>query len=132
MRGDRETEKPDPEDYELTEKIIKCIIKVHQTLGPGFLERVYKNALLIELRKSGLKAEEEREFKVFYEGQDVGCHSLDLLVEGKVIVELKTVEELSRIHYATVRSYLKAAGLRSGLLVNYSKEKADFRRVEFD
>ena len=89
---------------ELSETIIGCIIKVHQTLGPGFLESVYRPALMIELRKSGLNAETEKEIQVRYEGEEVGRHRLDILVESTVIVELKTVEELARIHYDQLRS----------------------------
>lgn len=115
---------------ELTEAIIRCIVSVHETLGPGFLESIYRKALLIELRRAGLPAVTEREFHVVYRGEEVGLHRLDLLVSGKVIVELKTVEDLSRAHYAQVRSYLKATGLKVALLVNFSKVRSDFRRVQ--
>ena len=84
---------------------------------------------MIELRKSGLSAETEKEILVRYEGEEVGRHRLDILVESAVILELKTVEELARIHYDQLRSYLKASGLSLGILVNFAKEKADFRRV---
>jgi len=114
----------------LTETIIECIIKVHQTLGPGFLESMYRKALLIEIRKSGLAAETEKEVVILYENQEVGRHRLDVVVEAQVIVELKTVEDLSKAHYAQVRSYLKATSLSTAILVNFAKEKADFRRIE--
>ena len=114
----------------LTERIIRCIVTVHRTLGPGFLESVYRNALLIELRKSGLNVEHECTVRVFYGGQEVGLHRLDILVEHRVIVELKTVDFLAPAHYAQVRSYLKATGLKLALLVNFSKERSDFRRIE--
>ena len=114
----------------LTQRIIWCIIRVHQTLGAGFLEGVYRRALLIELRKQGLTAKVEHEVKVYYDGHKVGRHKLDVLVEGQVILELKTVEGLSKAHYAQVRSYLKATGLRLALLVNFAEERANFRRVE--
>jgi len=114
----------------LTELIIKGIIKVHQILGPGFLESIYRKALIIELRKQGVRAETEKEIMVYYEGENIGRHRLDILVEDKVIIELKTVEELSKAHYAQVRSYLKATELRVAILVNFAKEKADFRRIE--
>jgi GxxExxY protein len=105
-------------------------VTVHRKLGPGFLEVVYRRALLIELRKACLITETEKEFRVFYDGQEVGLHRLDLLVEGQVIIELKTVEHLGKEHYAQVRAYLKATGLRKALLVNFSKERSDFRRIE--
>jgi GxxExxY protein len=114
----------------LTKTIIECIIKVHKTLGPGFLESIYRKSLLIELRRRNLFVEMEKEITVFYLKQEVGCHRLDMLVEKRVIVELKTVQDLSHAHYAQVRSYLKATNLRIAILVNFSKEKADFRRIE--
>jgi GxxExxY protein len=113
-----------------TERVIECIIHVHQTLGPGFLESVYRNALLIELRKQHFETESEKEVVVYYDGQEVGRHRLDILVEGSIIVELKTVEALSKAHYSQVRSYLKATGLELALLVNFSDSLADFRRIE--
>ena len=115
---------------QLTGRVIECIIHVHQTLGPGFLEYVYRRALLIELRKRKLATENEKEFKIHYDGQEVGIHRLDLLVEEQLIIELKTVEALSKAHYAQVRSYLRAARLNVALLVNFASERADFRRIE--
>ena len=117
-------------DDKLTQTIIACIVKVHKVLGPGFLESVYRRALVIELRRSGLAVEVEKEVVIFYEGEEVGRHRLDLIVERRVILELKTVEDLSQAHYAQVRSYLKATGLAVALLVNFSKERSDFRRIE--
>ena len=117
-------------DEELTGKIIECIIAVHQELGPGFLESIYRRALLIEMRKQGLAAETEKEVIIYYDGQEIGRHRLDILAEERVVVELKTVESLSKAHYAQVRSYLKATVLELGILVNFTGEKADFRRVE--
>ncbi len=114
----------------LTEKIIDAIIQVHQALGPGFLESIFQRALLIELKKRDLYVESEKEIEVLYENQLVGRHRLDIVADEKVIVELKTVEALSKAHYAQVRSYLKASELKVALLVNFAKEKADFRRIE--
>lgn len=116
-------------DDGLTERIISCIIRVHQVLGPGFLESVYRRALLIELGNRGLVTEIEIEVVVYYDGVVVGRHRLDLVVERRVILELKTVESLSKAHYAQVRSYLKAAHLPLALLVNFADHKADFRRI---
>jgi len=114
----------------LTRQIIECIIRVHRVLGPGFLESVYRNALLIELRLRGLAVQTESEVVIRYEGESVGKHRLDLLVEGRVILELKTVEALNKAHYAQVRSYLKATGLKAALLVNFAGDMADFRRID--
>lgn len=113
-----------------TRLVIECIITVHQTLGPGFLENVYRRALVIELRKRGLQVEAEKEIVIFYDGQEIGRHRLDLVVNASIILELKTVEELGQAHYAQVRSYLKATDIELALLVNFAKEKADFRRIE--
>jgi GxxExxY protein len=113
----------------ITERVIACIIRVHQVLGPGFLEIVYRRALLVELRKQALPVETEKEIIIYYEGHEVGRHRLDLIVAGRIIIELKTVESLSKAHYAQVRSYLTATGLKLGLLVNFSLERADFRRI---
>jgi GxxExxY protein len=127
MRGDRGDE-VDP----LTHRIIEAIIRVHNVLGPGFLEAVYHRALGIELAKQGIPFATEVEIDIDYEGHPVGRHRLDLIVADRVIVELKTVEDLSRAHYAQVRSYLKATGLPVALLVNFSKDRADYRRIERD
>ncbi len=120
------------QDDELSFKIIECIIRVHSTLGPGFLEKIYRNALAIELRKNGFEVELEKEIVVFYEGEEVGVHRLDILVEGKAIIETKTVEQLGKAHYAQVRSYLRATGLTLGILVNFAGVSADFRRVDIE
>ncbi len=125
-RGDKGSCLDDP----LTEAIIEAIIAVHRTLGPGFLESVYQRALVIELRDRGLTVANEMEVPITYRGQLVGRHRLDLIINDSVILELKTVEDLSKAHYAQVRSYLKATGLPVALLVNFSKEKADFQRIE--
>ncbi len=113
-----------------TETVINCIIKVHRTLGPGFLEVIYRRALVLELKRRGVFVETEKKINIYYEGREIGQHRLDILVERNLIIELKTVEQLSKAHYAQVRSYLKATALPVALLVNFSNEKADFRRVE--
>ncbi|MEA3476109.1 MAG: GxxExxY protein [Candidatus Cloacimonadota bacterium] len=117
-------------DDKITEMIIQCIIRVHKILGPGFLESIYKNALLIELKNSGLKCEAEKLIKIYYNNIEIGTHRLDIVVENKIIIELKTVEELCGQHYAQIKSYLRATNLKTGILVNFAKEKADFRRIE--
>jgi GxxExxY protein len=115
---------------QLTDRIIGCIINVHRTLGPGFPESIYKRALVLELPRNDLLVEAEKPYAVYYLGFEVGRHRVDLLVEGRVIVELKTVENLTRGHYAQVRSYLKATGLAIALLVNCDAARADIRRVQ--
>lgn len=113
----------------LSEAIIECTIEVHRTLGPGFLESMYQNALEIELQRRHLKTEKEKELTILYRDEIVGRHRLDLVVEDSVIIELKTVDDLSKAHYAQVRTYLAASHIPLGILVNFSAFKADFRRV---
>jgi GxxExxY protein len=110
--------------------IIEAIIRVHRTLGPGFLEKVYQRALTVELQRRRLRVQTEKTVVITYEGIVVGTHRLDLVIEQQAIVEVKTVEAISKAHYAQVRSYLKATGLRLGILVNFAGTRADYRRVE--
>ena len=105
----------------ITDKIIKAAYKVHKTLGFGFLEKVYENALAIELRRMGLKAEQQKPLTVWYEGEVVGEYFIDMLVEEKVIVELKAVKKLLDIHEIQVLNYLKGCQLEVGLLLNFSE-----------
>jgi len=119
-------------DDPLTSAIIQAVIKVHKALGPGFTESIYRRALLIELRKRNFTVGTEAEVNIAYEGQTVGQYRLDIIVERMVIVELKAVEKLAAVHYAQVRSYLRATGLMVALLVNFSTEMADYRRIERD
>lgn len=94
---------------ELTGRIISCAIEVHKTLGPGFLESVYQIALPMELAKNKLNVETQKGIKIFYDNKEIGLHRLDLLVEGQVIVKLKTVKEFDDSHTAQLISYLKAS-----------------------
>jgi GxxExxY protein len=112
----------------LTEQIIGLAMKVHRVLGPGFLESVYLKALLIELRKAGLRAEEEKRINVLYEGASVGDFAADILVEDKVILELKAVEAFNKAHEVQTVNYLTATGLDIGLLINFGSERLQFKR----
>lgn len=114
----------------LIRAIIGCAIRVHKALGPGFLETVYQRALTVDLRSSSLAVDVEKVVPIYYRGELVGRHRLDLVVENQVIVELKTVESLSEAHYAQVRSYMGASGLPVSLLINFSASVTDFRRVD--
>jgi GxxExxY protein len=114
----------------LTEQIIARVIRVHQTLGPGFLESIYRRSLMVELRNARFKTDIDKEVEIWYAGHIVGRHRIDIIVEGLVILELKAVESLGKAHYAQIRSYLKAARLSVGLLINFGSSTADFRRVE--
>jgi GxxExxY protein len=98
----------------------------------GFLEKVYENALCIELRKAGLLAEQQKALQVRYDDQLVGEYVEDLLVERKVLVELKAVKALEDVHVAQCLNYLKAAGLRLCLLVNFGQPRVQVRRIRND
>ena len=115
---------------DLTAKIIECAYKVHNTLGFGFLEAVYQNALLIELLKTGLRAEKEKKIQVYYDSQLVGDYMADIIVEEKVILELKSVKDLHPAHSAQLVNYLKATGIEVGLLLNFG-ESVEIKRKVF-
>ena len=114
---------------DLTSKIIECAYKVHNTLGFGFLEAVYQNALLIELQKAGLRAEKEKKIQVYYDNQLVGDYLADIIVEDKVILELKSVKDLHDAHSAQLINYLKATGIEVGLLINFGQSVEIKRKV---
>ena len=111
------------------ERIIGCALSVSNTLGAGFLERVYENALAHELRKTGLAVARQHRVQVFYDGVVVGDYAVDLLVEASIIVELKAVRVLDRIHTAQCLNYLKATGFRLGLLLNFGNPRLEIRRL---
>ena len=106
-------------DDELTHTIIGCAYKVHNTLGSGFLERVYENALRIELEKLGLSVKQQAPISVEYEGQVVGEYYADLWVDGRVVVELKAAQALAKEHEVQLVNYLTATRIDHGLLLNF-------------
>jgi GxxExxY protein len=114
---------------EITEKILGCAYAVGNSLGCGFLEKVYENAVAVELRRAGLKVEQQCAVQVKYREQVVGDYLADLLVEGCVIVELKAVKALDEVHTAQCLNYLKATGLQICLLMNFAKTKVEVKRV---
>ena len=114
---------------DLTSKIIACAYKVHNTLGFGFLETVYQNSLLIELLKSGIQAEKEKRIKVYYNDHLVGEYAADIIVENKVILELKSVKDLHPAHSAQLVNYLKATGIEIGLLINFGESVQIKRKI---
>lgn len=115
---------------EITEKIISAYYNVYNFLGFGFLEKVYENSLEIELKKFGLEVEKQYPINVYYDNIEVGKYFADLVVEQKVIVELKATEELCREHELQLINYLKATDFEIGLLLNFGK-KTDFKRKIF-
>jgi GxxExxY protein len=114
---------------DLSYRIMGAIFEVHKKLGPGFLESVYEKALIEELSGRRMKVETEKIIDLTYKDKKIGVHRLDLVVDDKVVVELKTVERFSIHHKAQSTSYLKASGYKLGILVNFSKSKVEYRRV---
>ena len=115
----------------LTERIIGCAYKVHNELGPGFLEKVYENALRIELAEAGLAVAQQHPVPVRYRGQLVGDFFADLIVEGRIIIELKAVQNLAKEHEVQLVNYLTATGIDDGLLINFGSSvdvKRKFRK----
>ena len=117
---------------DITYEIRGALFEVNSVLGPGFLEKVYENSLMLELHNRGLKAESQVPIKVMYKEKPVGQYIADILVEGKVVVELKTVEALDRSHEAQLLNYMKATGIKVGLLANFRNPKVEIRRMVLD
>ncbi len=113
---------------DLTDKIIGASYKVYNTLGSGFLESVYENCLIIELRKLGLIVENQKSIQVFYDDQEVGYFIADIIVENKIIIELKAIKELATIHEVQLVNYLTATGKDVGLLINFSSKEVQVKR----
>ena len=116
----------------LSEKIIGCAFKVHNTLGCGFLEKVYENALTHDLRKSSLSVEQQKPIQVVYDGIVVGDYFADILVESAVILELKATKVIDGIHEAQLLNYLKATGFNLGLILNFGSPKLQIRRLVYN
>lgn len=116
----------------IAEKVIGCAFAVANELGHGFLEKVYENAMLVEIALAGLKVESQKQIPVYYKGVIVGEYIADLLVEGCIITELKCVEALAPIHKAQTLNYLKATGLSLGLLLNFQTPRVEVKRIVND
>ena len=116
----------------LTERVIGAVFEVSNSLGAGFLEKVYERALLTELELQGLKAVAEVPFSVVYKGQFVGEYFADIVVDDEVVVELKCVDRLGEAHVAQCLNYLRASGLRLCLLVNFQRAKVEWKRIVLD
>lgn len=114
---------------ELTERIIGCAYKVSSVLGCGFLERVYENALSLELRRAGFIVNQQQRIIVRYENIEVGYYDADIVVDDCVIIEVKALSALTDSHKAQCLNYLKATGLRLGLLINFGNPRVDVKRV---
>ena len=114
----------------LTFDVIGACMKVHRTLGMGFTEDVYQRALQMELMRRQIGFASQREYEVFYEGMFCGKYRVDMVIEDRIILELKAVEDLARPHYMQTISYLRASGLSTGLLVNFGSTSLQTRRFE--
>ena len=119
------------ESREITEQIVGAAFEVHSVLGYGFLEKVYQRAMQVELVSRKLKAEAESEIQVRYKGVVVGDYQADLLVEDKVIVELKVAKEYQPADEAQLLNELKATGIKVGLLINFGRTKVEFKRFVY-
>lgn len=117
-------------EKDLTDKVLKAFYRVYNTLGYGFLEKVYERAMWLELQGMGLRCEQQKPIEVFYQEQKVGEYFADLVVEDRVIVELKAAEGLGEAHEHQLVNYLKATNIEVGLLLNFGK-KPQFKRKVF-
>jgi len=113
----------------ISSKVIDCAIEVSRRLGTGFLESVYENALCVELEKQGINFRQQKALKVIYKGEIVGNFVTDIVIENKLIIELKVVAEISRAHKAQVINYLKATGIPVALLLNFGTPKMGVQRI---
>ena len=112
----------------LVKTVIECSKNIRRHLGPGYLESVYKNAMLVELKKNGLSYEVEKPINVYYEDVLVGDFKADIIVEGILILELKAVQSLHMAHEIQLVNYLTATGVDNGLLINFGSEELQFKR----
>lgn len=113
----------------VTELIISCGMKVSNVLGAGFLEKVYENALVLELQKAGLKVEQQKKIAITYEGAVVGDYFADVLVNDQVIIEVKALKEIAESHHAQLLNYLKATSKRVGLILNFGTSRMGIKRM---
>jgi len=114
---------------ELSGRIPGAALGVHKALGPGFLESIYQRAMEVAFEHRGIAFERQKEVHVYFEEEDLGVQRLDLVVGEQIILELKVVKALEDIHFAQLRSYLKATGLRTGLLLNFNAPSLVIKRV---
>lgn len=117
------------DEHGLTEKVLGAVFEVSNTLGAGFLEKVYERALLIELHARGVRASAQASFAVAYKGHSVGEYFADILVEDSLVIELKCVDHLANEHLAQCLNYLKASGKSLCLLINFQRPKVEWKRI---
>jgi len=114
---------------QLSYDIMSAALTVHKKLGHGFLEKIYENALAIELKNHNILFRQQAPIKVFYENKLIGEYAADILVDDKIIIELKAAEEISNIHKAQLINYLRATNLRLGIIINFGKPRLEYKRV---
>jgi len=119
-------------DNELSEQVIGAAIEVHRSLGPGFLESFYEEALCLELNFLGIPYERQKAVEITYRNHKIGEHRLDLLIDERLVVELKALKEVEAIHFTIVRSYVKASNATSGIILNFSSMPLTIKRVGMD
>lgn len=117
---------------DITKKIIGCAMKVHSSLGNGFQEVIYQRALAIEMSKNGLSFEREMEVDIYYDNEHIGTRRVDFFVEGKVMVELKALVNLEKVHLAQALNYLEAYKIDVGLLINFGAPSLQFKRLTIE
>jgi len=117
---------------EITEKIIGCAMRVHRTLGNGFQEVIYQRALAIEMSKHGLEFERELEMPIFYNEEQIGTRRVDFFVENKIMVELKALTQLGKVHLSQAINYLEAYQMEIGLLINFGATSLQFKRLTIE
>jgi GxxExxY protein len=120
---------PNLPHYQLTSTVLGCCFEVMNELGTGFLEAVYKNALLIALREKGLYVETEKSYEVYFRGKKIGFYRADIIVENLILIELKCCKRLLGEHQAQIINYLVASNLPVGLLVNFNNKQLDWKRL---
>jgi len=114
---------------DLSYQIIGLIMEAHRKLGYGFLEKVYENSLMILFRREGIRSEQQYPIKVYFYGEVVGNYVSDILIEDKIIIELKCVEKINNIHKAQALNYLKATQMRLAIILNFAKDKLQYERL---
>jgi GxxExxY protein len=116
----------------LTQRIIGAAIEVHKVMGPGYIEAIYENALAIEMKSRGISYARQVLVPIFFRTSKIGVHRLDFFIEDEIVVELKASKALEDIHFAVVKSYLRAVNKRHGLLLNFAKPILQIKRVLSD
>jgi len=114
---------------ELSFKIMEAVFEVHNALGPGFTENIYEEALVKELNLRGINFESQKTIKIYYKGEKIGEYKLDMVVEGKIILELKAASELNELFESQLISYLKATKLKLGILINFGSKRVSYKRI---